>query len=173
MNNMPPSPPWYKQFWPWFLLGLLFSSIAVSSTFAVLSLRSFDGMVQEDYYEHGRTINMVLAKQQRAHELNLTADLRIDPLTSDLVVQLDGDVRPEQLFLSLIFPTQDDRDFDLVLEHIREGHYRGQAPDNFRHRWYLQLHPSQDQPEWRLIGEAQFPSNESVSLTPGSIADRS
>jgi len=170
---MTPSPPWYKQFWPWFLLGLLFSSIAVSSTFAVLSVRSFDGMVQEDYYEHGRTINMVLAKQQRAHELNLTADLRIDPLTSDLVVQLDGDVHPEQLFLSLIFPTQDDRDFDLVLEHVREGHYRGQAPDNFRHRWYLQLHPSQDAPEWRLVGEAQFPSNESVSLTPGSIADRS
>lgn len=45
--------PWYKQFWPWFLLSLLFSSIIVSSTFAVLSIRTADGMVvQEDYYEH-------------------------------------------------------------------------------------------------------------------------
>ncbi|MBW6390879.1 MAG: FixH family protein [Halomonas sp.] len=159
--------PWYKQFWPWFLIGLLFSAIGVSSTFAVLSVRSFDGMVQEDYYEHGRAINMVLAKQQRAHALNLAADLRIDPLTSDIIVQLDGDDRPERLHLRLIFPTQDNRDQDLTLEHVRDGHYLGQAPDNLRHRWYLQLQPSAETPEWRLVGEARFPSDESFSLTPG------
>ncbi|MFQ3786128.1 FixH family protein [Halomonas sp. A29] len=159
--------PWYKQFWPWFLLGLLMLSISVSSTFAVLAVRSADGMVQEDYYEHGRAINMVLAKQQRAHELNLAADLRIDPMTSDIIVQLDGDDRPERLYLRLIFPTQDDRDQDLVLEHVRDGRYLGQAPDNLRYRWYLQLHPSAEQPEWRLVGEASLPSEESFSLTPG------
>ncbi|MCE8020288.1 FixH family protein [Halomonas sp. MCCC 1A11036] len=158
--------PWYKQFWPWFLLGLLCMSIVVSSTFAVLAIRSADGMVQEDYYEHGRAINMVLAKQQRAHELNLAADLRIDPLTSDIIVQLDGDDRPERLYLRLIFPTQDDRDQDLVLEHVRDGRYLGQAPDNLRYRWYLQLHPSEEQPEWRLVGEASLPSEESFYLTP-------
>jgi hypothetical protein len=164
--------PWYKQFWPWFLLGLLFMSIGVSSTFAVLAIRSADGMVQEDYYEHGRAINMVLAKQQRAHELNLAADLRIDPLTSDIIVQLDGDDRPERLYLRLIFPTQDDRDQDLVLEHVRDGRYLGQAPDNLRYRWYLQLHPSEEQPEWRLVGEASLPSEESFRLTPG-VSQRS
>ncbi|MGR2739832.1 FixH family protein [Billgrantia sp. Q4P2] len=164
---MTPTSPWYKQFWPWFLLGLLMLSISVSSTFAVLAIRSADGMVQEDYYEHGRAINMVLAKQQRAHELNLAADLRIDPMTSDIIVQLDGDDRPERLYLRLIFPTQDDRDQDLVLEHVRDGRYLGQAPDNLRHRWYLQLHPSEEQPAWRLVGEASLPSEESFSLTPG------
>ena len=75
-----PIPPWYKQFWPWFLLGLLFSSIVFSTGFAIMSIKSYDGMVvQEDYYEHGKAINMVLAKQERARELNLSADLRIDP----------------------------------------------------------------------------------------------
>ncbi|QTP53995.1 FixH family protein [Billgrantia sulfidoxydans] len=167
MTDMTSPTPWYKQFWPWFLLGLLFSAIGVSSTFAVLSVRSFDGMVQEDYYEHGRAINMVLAKQQRANELNLDAELRIDPLTSDIIVQLDGDDRPERLHLRLIFPTQDDRDQDLTLEHVRDGRYLGQAPDNLRHRWYLQLQPGTESPEWRLVGEARFPSEESFSLTPG------
>jgi hypothetical protein len=159
--------PWYKQFWPWFMIGLLFSAVAVSTSFAVLSVRSFDGMVQEDYYEHGRAINIELAKQHRAHELNLAADLRIDPMTSDIIVQLDGDDRPERLYLRLIFPTSDDRDQDLVLERVRDGHYLGQAPDNLRHRWYLQLHPSKEQPEWRLVGEASLPSEGSFSLTPG------
>ncbi|PMR76623.1 FixH family protein [Billgrantia endophytica] len=163
--------PWYKQFWPWFLLGLLFTSIFGSSTLAVMAVRTADGLVQQDYYEHGRAINMVLAKQQRAHDLNLSADLRIDPQTSDIIVQLQGDERPDTLHLKLIFPTQGDRDQEMSLQHVREGRYLGQAPDNLRYRWYLQLHPSAVEPAWRLVGEGSFPSEDEFRLTPG-IADR-
>ena len=167
---MPDTPiqPWYKQFWPWFLLALLSSSIVVSITFAVLSIKTADGMVvQEDYYEHGKAINMVLAKQERANELGLSAELRIDPLTSDIVLDLTGDDRPETLYLTLIFPTQDDRDQEFVLQHVREGRYITQGPDNLRYRWYIQLQPQQTDADWRLIGEARFPNEESVALLPG------
>ncbi|WP_445011482.1 FixH family protein [Vreelandella stevensii] len=163
-----PIQPWYKQFWPWFLLALLSSSIVVSTTFAVLSVKTADGMVvQEDYYEHGKAINMILAKQERANELGLSAELRIDPLTSDIVLDLTGDDRPETLYLTLIFPTQDDRDQEFVLEHVREGRYITQGPDNLRYRWYIQLQPQQTDADWRLIGEARFPNEESVALLPG------
>ncbi|XQU08131.1 FixH family protein [Halomonas sp. LY9] len=163
-----PIQPWYKQFWPWFLLGLLFSSIIVSTTFAVLSIKTADGMVvQEDYYEHGKAINMVLAKQERAQELELSAELRIDPVTSDIVLDLSGNDRPETLYLTLIFPTQDDRDQEFVLQHVREGRYITQGPDNLRYRWYIQLQPQQTEADWRLIGEARFPNEESVALLPG------
>ncbi|MWJ28755.1 hypothetical protein GPM19_11175 [Halomonas sp. ZH2S] len=161
-------PPWYKQFWPWFLLGLLFSSIIVSTTFAVVSIKSFDGMVvQEDYYEHGKAINMVIAKQVRARELNLSAELLLDPLTSDIVVDLAGDTRPEKLYLQLIFPTENNRDQSFVLEHVRDGRYITQGPDNLRYRWYLQLQPDQQDSDWRLTGEATFPSDNSIVLLPG------
>ncbi|NGO88340.1 hypothetical protein CWI66_03820 [Halomonas sp. 141] len=163
-----PIQPWYKQFWPWFLLALLSSSIVVSTTFAVLSVKTADGMVvQEDYYEHGKAINMILAKQERANELGLSAELRIDPLTSDIVLDLTGDDRPETLYLTLIFPTQDDRDQEFVLQHVREGRYITQGPDNLRYRWYIQLQPQQTEADWRLIGEARFPNEESVALLPG------
>ncbi|MFY0991316.1 FixH family protein [Halomonas sp. C05BenzN] len=166
-----PAPPWYKQFWPWFLIGLLMLSISVSSTFAFLAIRSADGMVQEDYYEHGRAINMVLAKQQRAADLGLSARLRLDPLTSDVVLDLEGSERhPERLDFELIFPTQDDRDIELTLEHVRGGRYLGQAPDNLHYRWYLQLQPTGDSPEWRLVGEATFPDEGEIVLTPGRAA---
>ena len=163
-----PIQPWYKQFWPWFLLALLSSSIVVSTTFAVLSVKTADGMVvQEDYYEHGKAINMILAKQERANELGLSAELRIDPLTSDIVLDLTGDDRPATLYLTLIFPTQDDRDQEFVLQHVREGRYITQGPDNLRYRWYIQLQPQQTEADWRLIGEARFPNEESVALLPG------
>ncbi|MBT2784949.1 MULTISPECIES: FixH family protein [unclassified Halomonas] len=166
--SSPPVTPWYKQFWPWFLLGILFSSIIVSSGFAVMSIKSFDGMVvQEDYYEHGKAINMVLAKQEQARALNLSAELRLDPLTSDIVVDLSGDTRPDTLYLDLIFPTEDNRDQSFVLEHVRDGRYITQGPDNLRYRWYLQIQPAQEDADWRLTGEATFPNENSVALLPG------
>tara|TARA_R110002020_G_scaffold226213_3_gene436642 strand:- start:67 stop:588 length:522 start_codon:yes stop_codon:yes gene_type:complete len=166
--SSPSVTPWYKQFWPWFLIGILFASIIVSSTFAVLSIKTSDGMVvQEDYYEHGKAINMVFAKQEQARQLNLSAELRLDPLTSDIVVDLTGDARPEILYLDLIFPTEDDRDQSFVLEHVRDGRYITQGPDNLRYRWYLQIQPALEDADWRLVGEATFPDENSVALLPG------
>ncbi|MFB9865918.1 FixH family protein [Vreelandella sulfidaeris] len=168
MPSTPSVTPWYKQFWPWFLIGLLLSSIVVSTSFAVMSVKSFDGMVvQEDYYEHGKAINRVFAKQDEARQLHLSADLRIDPLTSDIVVDLTGDTHPETLYLDLIFPTEDNRDQSFVLEHVRDGRYVTQGPDNLRYRWYLTLQPSLQDADWRLTGEAIFPNENSVALLPG------
>lgn len=162
-----PTTPWYKQFWPWFLLGLLLSSVVVSTTFLVLSIRSFDGMVQEDYYKHGRAINMVLAKQQRATELGLAGELRVDELSGDITFDLEGEAHPERLYLKLIFPTRGDRDQEFVLDHVRDGRYVGQTPTTLSYRWYLQVQPSQEDPAWRLVGEAHFPDDSAIALTPG------
>lgn len=162
-----PVTPWYKQFWPWFLLGLLMTSVTVSTTMLVLAIRTSDGMVQEDYYEHGRAINQVLAKQQRAAELELSGALLVDEYTGDITLDLSGDERPERLLLRLIFPTQDDRDQEFVLEHVHDGRYVGQADRRLEHRWYLQLQPDREIPEWRLIGEARFPDDTAIALSPG------
>ena len=118
----------------------------------------------------GRDVKQVLAKQERAARLGLSAALRIDPVTSDVVLDLEGDARPDRLDFELIFPTQDDRDIELTLEHVRDGRYVGQAPDNLRYRWYLQLQPAGEDPEWRLIGEARFPDENVITLTPGRPA---
>ncbi|EPC02977.1 hypothetical protein L861_21955 [Litchfieldella anticariensis FP35 = DSM 16096] len=160
-------PPWYKQFWPWFLLGILLSSVAVSTTFLVLSIKSYDGMVADNYYKQGLAINQVIEQDRRAAELGLSAELRIDDLTGDITVDLDGEHHPERLLLALIFPTRGDRDLNLTLEHVRNGLYTGQAPNRLEYRWYLQLQPDQEAPEWRLSGEASFPQDAPILLTPG------
>ena len=88
------------------------------------------------------------------------------------LVDLAGDVRPDKLYLDLIFSTEDDRDQSFVLEHVREGRYITQGPDNLRYRWYLQIQPVQgDDAEWRLIGEARFPNETSVALLPGGRSE--
>ncbi|WNK19640.1 FixH family protein [Halomonas piscis] len=164
--------PWYKQFWPWFLISILLSSVAFGTLYAIFSIKYYDGVIEQDYYEHGKEINMVLAKQTRARELGLAGDLRVDPLTSDIVVDLEGERRPDVLDLKLIFPTENDHDQTFTLEHVREGRYIAQGPDNLQYRWYLQLQPVADDPEWRLVGEARFPTEDSIELHPGGRAEK-
>lgn len=160
--------PWYKEFWPWFLLAILSSSVIMGTVFLVLSIRSFDGMVEDDYYTHGLAINQTLQQDHRAAELNLLAELRIDDLTGDIGVDLEGDVQPERLRLEMVFPTKDDRDQSIALEHVRNGHYSGQLSHSLEHRWYVQLHPDVAEPSWRLRGEVELPRRAAIELRPAA-----
>ncbi|WP_027967720.1 FixH family protein [Halomonas halocynthiae] len=160
--------PWYKEFWPWFLISLLAASVMFSLTFLFFSIRYYDGSIAEDYYKDGLAINSQLAKQKHAQSLGLQASLLADPQTGDIVIDLAGERRPDQLVLDLIFPTDDDRDQTLVLEHVREGRYITSIDAPLRYRWYLHLQPETgNDSEWRLTGEATFPTSDTISLTPG------
>ncbi|MEQ6888643.1 FixH family protein [Halomonas sp. CS7] len=161
-------PPWYKQFWPWFLIGLLASSVTFSITYLVLSIHYYDGTVEQDYYKQGLAINERLAKQEHARELGLEAVMRADPRTGDIVIDLEGERRPERLYLELIFPTESSRDRSLVLEHVRDGRFVTSIDQPLNYRWYLHLQPAEGQDAaWRLTGEAHFPTEGDISLSPG------
>ncbi|MFG6138614.1 MULTISPECIES: FixH family protein [Halomonas] len=161
-------PPWYKQFWPWFLIGLLGASVTFSLVYLALSIHYFDGTVAEDYYKEGLAINQQIAKQEEARALGLSAALRADPTTGDLVIDLAGEARPERLTLTLIFPTESQRDRRLTLEHVRAGRYVTMLEAPLRHRWYLHLEPDDGgEPAWRLTGEARFPADGDIDLAPG------
>lgn len=163
-----PTPPWYKQFWPWFIIALLGSSVIFSLIYLVASIRYFDGTVAQDYYRRGLAINEQLAKQERADQLGLAARLRVDDLTGDVIVDLEGQRRPEQLHLAWIFPTEHGRDRHLTLQRVQQGRYVGTLDAPLRYRWYLHLQPTPgDDAAWRLTGEARFPHSGAIALTPG------
>jgi|TARA_B100000700_G_scaffold18766_2_gene18411 hypothetical protein len=146
------------------ILAVLGSSIIAGTTFLVLSITSYDGMVEDNYYKTGLAINQVIEQDHRATEMGMAARIRVDDLTGDINVDLSGEARPQRLLLTLIFPTRDDRDQQLILEHVHGSHYVGQAPSQLEYRWYLQLEPDVQAPEWRLQGEATFPSAEAFRL---------
>ena len=98
----------------------------------------------------------------------MVADLRIDDLTGGVVVELDGQARPERLLLEMIFPTQSGRDQRVILEHVRDGHYTGQLPHALEHRWYVHLAPDSADPEWRLRGEIDLPRQTPLILRADS-----
>lgn len=150
-------PPWYKQFWPWFLIGILVFAVVIGLGLLYVSMLNPDSMVRDNYYKEGRAINMHMGRDHRASELGLHAEFSIDEVTGDVSLRLDGelDALPPQLLLELMSPTHAERDRSLVLQQIADNHYTGQLEHSIQGRHYVDLsdpaQPGED--GWRLTGE--------------------
>lgn len=150
-------PPWYKQFWPWFLISILIFAVFIGLGLLTIATLNQDSMVRDNYYKEGRAINMHLGRDQMARELNLVADFQIDELTGEISLELQGKLEnlPANLQLDLISPTHADRDRSVLLKHVSAEQYVGQLEEPMQGRLYIDLSdpalPGED--GWRLTDE--------------------
>ncbi|MFN3579668.1 MAG: FixH family protein [Pseudomonas sp.] len=161
-------PPWYKQFWPWFLISILIFAVIIGLGLLFIALFNQDSMVRDNYYKEGRAINMHLGRDQMARELNLAAQFTVDELTGEVSLTLSGnlDSPPADLQLDLISPSHADRDRVVLLKRVAESQYSGQVAEKPEGRHYVDLsdptRPGED--GWRLTDEVTFGSDQSYQL---------
>ncbi|MBD3620260.1 MAG: FixH family protein [Chromatiales bacterium] len=144
-------PPWYRQFWPWVLIGLPASAVAASLFTIHLALQTDDTLVVDEYYKAGLAINQELGRDRVAAEQGLSAELVLTE--AGLRVRLTADeasARPSRLQIFLVHPTLADRDQDVVLLPGPDGAYHGQLKDPGPGEWRVLLMPEDRQ--WRLQG---------------------
>jgi len=55
--------PWHKQFWPWFIIGLLAFAISFCSVFIYLAMTHADPVIDKNYYQDGLNINKTLEQR--------------------------------------------------------------------------------------------------------------
>jgi hypothetical protein len=70
-----PEPPWYRQFWPWFIIALPASAVIASLITFYLAVSRPDHLVVED--EEYRLLNSEL-KGQAAEQVSEKTDSRAD-----------------------------------------------------------------------------------------------
>jgi hypothetical protein len=148
-----PTEPWYRQFWPWFLMALPASVVVAGLSTWWIAARHADDLVADEYYKNGLAINRELGKTARSELLGLTADLTIE---GQLVsVRLAGNSTPGALRLYFSHPLEADRDLDIALARTAPGRYEGELPFPLHYRWLWRLEPIQGQPDelWRIDGE--------------------
>ena len=87
--------PWFRQFWPWFLITLPASVVVAGFATLYIANRHADDLVVDDYYKDGLAINRQLEKKQRAATQGIAAQLRFDP--GSVSITIDGPVSSEQL----------------------------------------------------------------------------
>lgn len=146
------SKPWYRHFWPWFLMALPATVVVAGVWTAFIAHEHADDLVVDDYYKDGLAINQQLAKKQRAQELGLTAALHF---SDDVVtVTLTGPMPDSGLRLLLSHPVEADRDFAVPLVRTATGAYRGSLDQAVAPHWHWTLQ-GLGSDDWRLDGVVQ------------------
>lgn len=162
-------PPWYKQFWPWFIIGILVFAVVIGLGLLFIALANQDSMVRDNYYKEGRAINMHLGRDQMAEDLRLSSAFTVDDLTGEISLTLDGELEPlpADLQFDLISPSHAERDRTVVLKRVSSNQYAGQLPEAMQGRHYVDLSDPLKPGEngWRLTDEITLSAGQTYRLS--------
>jgi hypothetical protein len=144
------SRPWYREPWPWLLMAGPAAVVLAGIATTVLAVTSFDGLVADDYYKQGLGINRMLARDERARTLGLTADVLFTADRTRVRVVLPPGDRPHAIRLALVHPTRPHLDHAVSLAATASGVYEGAI--RVPRAAALQLRVEDGEGGWRLAG---------------------
>ena len=149
--------PWYKQFWPWFLISLPATAVIGSMITIKLAVDTADGLVVDDYYKEGLGINRDLSKVKFAKSMEIAANIDVDNDTGQLEVLLLGKLKnpPKLLNMKLFHPTQEGQDQELQLLAAGNDIYVTRLPKMNPAKWKVTILPENE--EWKISGRLKLP----------------
>lgn len=112
--------PWFREPWPWILMGLPFTAVVACFITLSLAIHSDDGLVAENYYQQGLSINRALDRERFAANLQLEASFSLK--AGQLHISLggrEGVKLPERVQVS--FMNAGHASGDQVVMLVREG----------------------------------------------------
>ena len=156
---------WYRQPMVWLVIAIPLSAVIVGSILLTLSIQTFDGLVEDDYYKKGKEINQVLERDEFALDNGIVAQVTLDTETGVIVVDLESQndyLFPEQMGISLLHPTQSRKDHKLLLRKGPDGRYYSELVNPLSDgRWYFRI----SEPNWRLQKVISWPTSSEFTMT--------
>jgi len=110
--------PWYRQFWPWFIIALPASSVVAGITTFWIAMQTTDSLVVQAEDGVRSATDRQLSAERLAAELELAALVEIDPETRVISVVIQSSDLPEipaTLDFELSHPAFADRDQHITL----------------------------------------------------------
>jgi hypothetical protein len=156
--------PWYKQFWPWFLICIPLSSLIVGSQVIRLATDGTNSLVVDDYYKEGKTINARLDKVEKAIELNIKTKLQVKPGSIELEFLSGAPESGEALKLDFFHVTQDFKDFTVLLTMDASGIYRSNEEYPIEGKWNIRLVPLDE--AWKVQTTVRLPQRQAFEFNP-------
>lgn len=155
--------PWYKQFWPWFLIALPATVVIWTIMTVIVFTQNSVDLVTEDYYKKGKGINVDISKVNVAKELGLSAT--VNEKGNSVVITLDKGKLDHFPAINAMFVhrTLPDRDFTQLLTADAKGNYTLTLDHEMQGPWFIELSPHDS--EWLVQGRMNFHIDTPTQLT--------
>lgn len=149
--------PWYREPWPWLLMAGPFAVLVAGALTGYLAFTSNDGLVADDYYKEGLTINRTIKRRDAALVAGLTGKLNHSGGKLELRLASNSAlVMPPAIQLHITHPTRAAEDLLVNLSRLpaaekSDNRYVGTIDESrLTHtpNWKLSL----ETPDWRLQG---------------------
>lgn len=150
--------PWYKQFWPWYIIALPGTVVIASIITITIAVTHRDSLVVDNYYKAGLAINQTLDKQEHATALGLQAQAQFDPVSAKFALTLDNQelASVSSLKMTMVHATLAKRDRVIYLTRQDDHTFVASMEQPDSGRWRLILEPTDQQ--WQLNAEVYFPA---------------
>jgi hypothetical protein len=154
--------PWFRQFWPWFLILLPGMVVVWTLATVVVFAQNSVSLVSDDYYKEGKGINQDITKLQEAKALQLKASVYNQDKT--LVVVLDKGKLEQYpaLRVNIVHRTLETEDIQVMVSADAQGHYRINHDVELKGPWFVKV--SSFDSRWILQGKVNFPSTTPTAI---------
>ena len=90
--------PWYRQFWPWFLIALPAISVVAGLSTLTIAVLNQDSLVRDDWYKDGKAINQSLARDDAAASPRIR-QLSVAEIMAETIRRISNDDSVSSLFI--------------------------------------------------------------------------
>lgn len=148
--------PWYKQFWPWFLIILPLTVVIWTVVTVIVFANNSVSLVTEDYYKKAKALILILLKSMSPKSWDWTLPFTLKVARSSL------NSTKVNLLTSLLFKpccsshTAWSR-FSQLITADAKGIYRLNLENELQGPWFIELTPHDGQ--WLVQGRVTFPSS--------------
>jgi uncharacterized protein len=143
--------PWYKYRWPWLLMAGPAIVIVAGLFTAFLAVKSWDGVVSDDYYKQGLGVNLVKTRDHNASISGISVQINHNGNQVQAFLKSQSvESMPEKLLLKLVHPTRNGLDQSVELNKQGAGLYRGVFAVEPEGRFNAVV--EDDKGSWRLTG---------------------
>lgn len=154
--------PWYKQFWPWFLIALPGCVVLASIVTLILCNLHPVSLVAEDYYKEGKGINRDLSRLKNAHDHAISATMTSQDREAMIVLNKGTLSQYPPIKITFQHRTLPNKDVEKWLHSDADGHYRVRLKEALIGPWYVEIN-SFDK-TWALNGRGHFPGDPFLGL---------
>lgn len=143
---------WHREPLVWLVIAFPLAAVLGGFATLMLAVRSWDGLVVDDYYKKGLEINKVIARDDAAVTSGYSATLAVDPdRVTVKLANAQGKPLPAGIKVSFIHATRAglDRELDMPLS----GDDRYVAPMSVLPPGHWHVHI--ETPEWRITEQIQ------------------